>query len=143
MGRKRSSNCDFTFYIDRWLHPSSNNLLSLQEMQALNIAENEAEHHVITLNVTGWACCVEGNTSALPENSYPDEFDSEITSVTDENENDWLDRLTKFEINQIEDKLYDEMEYQSSSYDDSNYEDDYYDRYNSKYHPYDDQDYNY
>jgi hypothetical protein len=139
MGRSYSGTIDFQFDIERWSHPSVNELLTSKQMKDNNLHENDCEIHVIPLFVTGWASFTEGYTSGLPEDCYPDESDSDINSITDDDGNDWFNKLSQSELDDIWKKMEDlsgriEM---NDSRDYGDYED-YSDRYDNYYHPLDD-----
>jgi hypothetical protein len=141
MGRSYSGTIDFQFDIERWSHPSVNELLTSKQMKDNNLHENDCEIHVIPLYVTGWVSFTEGFTSGLPENCYPDESDSDIDSITDDDGNDWINKLSSTEMSEVWKKLEEKASNiemgDSYDYDDySGYDDDH-------YHRYDDSDYNY
>lgn len=142
MGRTYSGNYDFQFDVERWSHPSTPKLLTADDLKLQKLDENECSVIVIPLQINGWVSFTEGYTSGLPENCYPDESESDIESVTDENGEDWINKITPNEMDQLWKKLddmFDRHNYNSSDYDDRDYSD-YEDNY---YHPYDDSDYNY
>ena len=136
MGRSYSGKIDFQFDIERWSHPSITDLFTSNQMKDNNLHENECEIHVIPLYVTGWVSFTEGFTSGLPENCYPDESDSDIDSITDDDGNDWFNKLSQSELNDIWKKIGD-MSDRIEMNDSRDYED-YSDRYDNYYHPYDD-----
>ena len=139
MGRSYSGTIDFQFDIERWSHPSVNELLTSKQMKDNNLHENDCEIHVIPLYVTGWVSFTEGFTSGLPEDCYPDESDSDINSITDDDGNDWFNKLSQSELDDIWKKL-DNLSDRIEMNDSRDYEDyeDYSDRHDNYYHPLDD-----
>ena len=98
-----SGSVDFEFKIERYYDPK--NFISTGRKQLINekdLDDNiEYELDCITLYVSGGAYYYPGKFFAAPENCYPDESDTEILSVEDENQNDFYNLLTKNEIDDI------------------------------------------
>lgn len=139
MGRSYCGQIDFQFDIERWSHPSISDLFTSSQLKDYNLQENECEVHIIPLYVAGWISFTEGVTSRLPEDCYPDESDSEIECITDDNGDNWLDKISKSELDDIWKKIEDlsnRLELNDSR-DYCDYED-YSDRHNNYYHPLDD-----
>lgn len=63
---------------------------------------NEKE---IIVTVTGRSYFQSGSFGSLPENSYPDECDTEIMSVVDDHKNDWHSQLSKNEKEELLDMI--------------------------------------
>lgn len=142
MGRSYSSNYSFQFEIERWTHSSCSESLTREQIQEKNLNEDTLEVKVITLFVEASASFTEGYTSGLPENCYPDEYNSEIKSISDENGEDWLNKVSVSEMEEIYKTL--DNHFSKDNYYDDHYDDrDYSDYSDSYYHPYDDTDYNY
>ncbi len=142
MGRSHSSKYSFQFDIERWTHPSCPELLTKDQLQEKNLNEDSAEVKVIILFVEGYVSFTEGNTSGLPENCYPDEYDSEIESIVDESGEDYFNKVSASEMKEIWQTL-DNHFSNDDCHDDQYYDRDYSDYDDSYYHPYDDTDYNY
>lgn len=71
----------------------------------------------IVLTAVGTARIVPAKLSGHPDNWAPDESECEIESVTDEKGNDWLDKITKSEYEDIVDKLFIEADSNIQEYD--------------------------
>lgn len=56
---------------------------------------------IVPLSVKGRAYYQAGNYNALPENSYPDEGDVEILSITGPDNKDWYDLISSDEEKEI------------------------------------------
>lgn len=98
----------------------------------VNFNESDFKYETISIQINGRAFFQAGNFSGLPENCYPDESEVEILSALGPNKEDWFDKLSSSEyqdiISIIEEKC---------SSDDSDDSDDH------DYHYDDDDDYDY
>ena len=137
MGKTINKHVEFEYTAERWTHPSIEGMITLDELQAKNLQDDKADVKVINLYVEGWSSYTSGYTSGLPEDCYPDEYDSEIEKIVDDDGNDWYPLLSAKELSEINSMFDDKIE-RSSSYDDEcDYYDDYSDR-DNYYHPLDD-----
>ena len=120
---------DFEFEINRYLHPATKNLLTKEEAQSQGLDIKFLDCEGFTLYVEGNGRYTPACLHRLPEDCYPEELDSEITSIQDIDGNDWMEKVSDSELNEIGAKL-DQIIYDSSSsdYDDNRYEDMAYDR---------------
>lgn len=112
-----SGNASFIFEVERYLNKQTNQLMTPDQ------AEAEAKDHLfgdtwfdmnyeyqcIPLEVEGSSYYQEGRLSGLPENCYPDEGDTEITSVLGPNKEDWTSKLTKSENDSILEMIQEEV----------------------------------
>jgi hypothetical protein len=100
-----SGNADFEFEIERFKDRETGELLREDQLIYPDDDNFEFETVYITLNVRGNAYYQPGIYYGPPENCYPDEGDCELSSVEDEDGNDWEDRLTKSELDSIMEKI--------------------------------------
>lgn len=137
MGKTINKHIEFGYITERYTHPSIEGMITLDEVKAKNLQDDQADVKVINLYVEGWSSYTPGYTSGLPEDCYPDESDSEIKKIVDDDGNDWFPLLSAKELIEIN-SMFDEKIDRSSSYDDErDYYDDYSDR-DNYYHPLDD-----
>ena len=132
-----SGEASFSFEVERYLNKQTNQLLTVAQ------AEAEAKDHpfgdtwfdvnyeyqCIVLEVEGRSYYQQGRSYGPPENCYPDEGETEITSIIGPNNEDWMSKLTQSEndsiIEQIQDHVVDGMdEPDYDDYDDDRYFDD-------------------
>lgn len=81
--------------------------------------EREVNDELIstTLTIEGHVKIVPANFSGHPDNWTPDESECEVESITDEKGNDWSDKVTKSEYENIVTKLFEEAESNVREYD--------------------------
>ena len=131
-----SGEASFVFEVERYLNKQTNQLMFL------DAAEAEAKDHpfgpawfdmnyeyqVITLDIEGRSYFQEGRTSGLPENCYPDEGETEITSVIGPSNEDWESKLSQSETDSIMEMIQDHVMDGADGPDepDDDYEDDDY-----------------
>lgn len=74
----------------------------------------ERDDKLITLTVEGQSCFQPGRYFGPPEMCYPDEGETEITSVVGPNNEDWSDKISDEEaeivLEMIQDKVVDELD---------------------------------
>lgn len=87
-----SGSTSFRFEIERYRNKETGSLLPYQEF--MDDAGSEYEYTIVSLFVEGQSYFTAGRYSGPPEDSYPDEGDTEIMSVTGPDEADWEDQLT-------------------------------------------------
>lgn len=103
-----------------------------------NFNESDYEYKTISIQINGRAFFQAGNLSGLPEDCYPDESEVEIISALGPNKEDWQDRLSSSEyqdiLSIIEEKCSSDDSDQGSDpdhdYDYDQYDDYDYDQYN-------------
>lgn len=102
-----SGSGSFEFNIERYLHlPTRKYFEPSSEEVPSDIEESkEWEYKEIPLTVTGFGYFTPGYVTGAPEDCYPDEGELEIESIKDENENDWMNLLTKDEMKDAEERL--------------------------------------
>ena len=117
-----SGNAEFDYEIERMKNKESGEFVMIDSVQD----EDPAYEYVcLNLKVTGNSYFVQGKTSGLPENCYPDEGSTEITEVL-LNGKDVEDMLTGKEKEAIIEKIA-EMSAESNDFaePDEDYDDDY------------------
>jgi len=101
-----SGEVEFTFEVERY-QTKDGRLLPIVELYQPGY--EDLDYKMITLQIEGRSYFQGGKFSGLPENCYPDDGDTEITSVIGPDKKDWEDQLTKKEkesiIEMIEDKV--------------------------------------
>lgn len=119
-----SGTADIEFVVERYRHPISLNIMSEEDGDD---ETDSYEHIEVTLNVEGSSYFTPGRYSGPPENCYPDEGETEITSVVDDKGNDWMNLLTDSEKERIKELIIeavqesddDDYDGDSDDYDDS------------------------
>ncbi len=120
-----SGHASFNHEIER-MKDAEGNLYSEDEQDI----PDACEYVLIKLKVSGSSYFAEGRTYGPPENCYPDEGDTEITSVIGPDGKDWESILTADEKDTINDRLeaevinnceedYDDSDPPSDNFDDS------------------------
>lgn len=94
MGRGNSGSTSFEYEIERYKDKASDALILERDLPRDCTEDFEYELVVITLSVKGSASYTPGRYCGPPELCYPDECESELESVVDENGVDWEKRLT-------------------------------------------------
>lgn len=134
MGKGYSGHASFKFEIERCKNKQTNQFMTEEE------ACKEVENHpfgdswfetnyvyeLISLEVEGSSYFTPGRYFGLPENCYPDEGDTEITSVIGPNNEDWEGKLTEDERDQIISMIEEEAS-SGPDYEPDDYYDDRYD----------------
>lgn len=122
---------DFQFDINRYLHPSTKQLLTKKEAQAQGFDIQFLDCEGFTLYVEGNGRYTPACLHKLPEDCYPEDLESDIISIQDIDGNNWMDKVSSSELNEISAKLDDLIYNDASSYrDDDYYEDIAYSRRN-------------
>ena len=93
--------CDFTFAVERY-KDAEGNLYSEDDAE---IPEDGLELINITLYVHGTAYYIPARLAADPDDSYPSEGEDDIVSVVDADGDDWFEKLTSHEIEDISEKI--------------------------------------
>jgi len=125
MKKGYSGNADFEFEIERYKDKETGALYLESDLPDFDDKEFEFEYVLISLSVSGNSYFTPGKYHGAWEDSYPDEGDTEIESVTDENGKDWSQLLTEYETNAILERIAEFA--QDSSYDYDPPDDIYYD----------------
>jgi len=99
-----SGSCCYDVVIDRYKDPDTGKYYTEGEAEEIDLDE-KFEFKEILLFVEGGAYYIPGCLFRAPEDCYPEESDVEITSVKDEDGNDWESRLTESEIKMLEDLI--------------------------------------
>lgn len=95
---KYSGSTSFDFELERLKSKLTGELFKYDS----SIEDNDDyEHHVVMLRITGNSYYVPAYRSGLPEDSYPAEGDTEITSINGPDGKDWSDQLSNSENNDI------------------------------------------
>jgi hypothetical protein len=97
-------NCCCSVIIDRYKDLDTGKLYTEREIEEFDL-DKKFEYQEVELDVEGNAYYIPGCLDRAPEDCYPDDSNLEIESVTDEDGNDWEPKLTKDEIEMIEDKI--------------------------------------
>lgn len=131
-----SGNASFVFEVERYLNKQTNQLMFLDQAEAE--AKNHPfgdtwfdmnyEYQCIPLDIEGRSYFQEGRTSGLPENCYPDEGETEITSVIGPTNEDWESKLSQSETNSIMEMIQDQVTDGAGDYEPDDDHDDYDDR---------------
>ena len=126
-----SGSTSFDFEIERFKDRDSDNLVTPDGAKPV-LDDLEYDYQLITLKVKGNSYFTPGRTYGPPEDSYPDEGDTEIESVVGPDGKDWQDKLTKEEEDQIMQMIAERVasndpEDEEDDYDDFDYEADYQD----------------
>jgi hypothetical protein len=116
-----SGETEFDFEIERYRDNQTDQLL----VEPLNDDEVRFTYNVITLTVEGRSYFQPGRTYGLPENCYPDEGDTEITSVIGSDGNDWSDKLTEREKDSLIEMIQENVQDGLDEPDPDDYYDDY------------------
>lgn len=99
-----SGHVEFDFSIERF-----KNLKTGELIPANKVAESEEEsmfeYQTINLEIQGRAYFSPGSTSGHPDDSYPEESDSEIIAAFDSSGKEWSNFLTKEETQYILDEM--------------------------------------
>lgn len=119
-----SGDTSFDFEIERYRDNQTDQLL----VEPLNDDEVRFTYNVITLQVEGRSYYQPGRSYGPPENCYPDEGDTEITSVIGPDGNDWTDKLTEREKDSIIEMIQENVSDGLDGPDPDDYYDDYEDR---------------
>jgi len=105
-----SGECCFSVSIERYKDPDTGKYYSLEEAEKID-PDEKFEIEDLILYVEGNAYYIPGYFDGLPENCYPDESDVNILSVVDEDNNDWMSKLDKSEIDLIENVIIEEVKH--------------------------------
>lgn len=124
-----NNSTSFEFQIDR-LKDKAGKLHHEDELLA-HFNESDYEYKSIPIQVNGRAFFQEGRFSGLPEDCYPDESEIEIISALGPDKEDWLDKLSSSEYQDIISLIEEKCSSDDSDQDpDSDYDDyDDYDQY--------------
>lgn len=129
MPKSYSGSTNFTFEIERFQNLETKEYFLYDEVPKEDIDNEELyEYSVIELKVYGNGHHYPGKYYGPWEDSYPDDTECEIESITDSKNNNWLGKLTDSEMSSIEESLMENIKDSSDHYDDRDYDDrDYYD----------------
>ena len=95
-----SGTASFEFEVERYKSVSTGELVTADNYPD-DAEESDYEYQLIKLNVEGSSYFTPGRTHGLPENCYPDEGDTEITSVIGPDGKDWSANLSDSENDSI------------------------------------------
>ena len=98
--KKYSGTASFEFEVERYKSVATGELISADNYPD-DAEESNYEYQIIKLAVEGSSYFAPGKTYGLPENCYPDEGDTEITSVIGPDGKDWSDKLSDSENDSI------------------------------------------
>jgi hypothetical protein len=119
---------EFDYEIERYEHKETGDILTEDEKcEAAGDDDSMYEPVTISLTVEGSAYYTPGYTSGLPENCYDSDSDSEIESVIGPGKEDWYNKLSSKELEDITDKLIEQVQDNKNDYE-SCAADDAYDR---------------
>jgi hypothetical protein len=107
-----SGKVNFEFEIERYKNKVSGELVT--DITTDN--EYLFDYELILLQVEGSSFFASGKYFGKPENCYPDEGDTEITSVTGPDQLDWEDKLTASERERIIQMISDQVQDQEPDY---------------------------
>lgn len=129
MPKSYSGSTDFTFEIERFQNIETKEYFLYDEIHKEDIDNEDLyEYKVIELKVSGNGHYYPGKYYGPWEDSYPDDIECEIESITDSKNNNWLGKLTESEMDSIEESLMENIKDSSNHYDVPDYDDrDYYD----------------
>lgn len=99
---KHSGETTLDFSIERYKHNETGELATSVQMETNDWCDGACDYIVYTLSVSGTSYFTPGKFSGLPEDCYPDEGETEITSVVGPDGKDWFSVLTDSEQEQIQ-----------------------------------------
>jgi hypothetical protein len=91
-----SGTASFEFEVERYKSIATGELVTADDYPN-DAEESDYEYQLIKLNVEGSSYFAPGRMYGLPENCYPDEGETEITSVIGPDGKDWSDKLSNSE----------------------------------------------
>ncbi len=120
-----SGSASFTFEVERYKNRDTGELV-VADLVPESADELEYEYQLIKLKVEGTSYFQSGRYYGPPENCYPDEGDTEITSVIGPNKENWSQKLSSEEEDKIIDMITEqaqegEPDFDEDYYDDSDY----------------------
>jgi hypothetical protein len=119
---------EFDYEIERYKDKESGELYTETQVEEIGgDIDSKYEGVTINLSIEGSAHYTPGYTSGLPENCYDSDSDSEIESVTGPGKEDWYNKLSSKELEDITDKLIEQVQDNQTDYE-SCAADDAYDR---------------
>lgn len=116
-----SGETSFDFEIERYRDNQTDQFL----VEPLNDDEVRFTYTLINLQVEGRSYFQPGRYHGPPENCYPDEGDTEITSVIGPDGNDWESKLTEKEKDSIIEMIQENVQDGMDGPDPDDYYDDY------------------
>lgn len=111
-----SGRTEFKYEIERYKDIITGNFLDKNQVDKLSNNVG-LEYTIISLTVDGRYSYQPGVFSAPPEKCYEDEAETEILSVLDEDNKDWLDDLTQSEEDTIKSLIEESVSDQDGDYD--------------------------
>jgi len=118
-----SGKAKFDYEIERMKHKVTGELFHLDSIS--DETEETYEYVCINLKVEGTSYYQEGKTFGPPESCFPDEGDTEITSIIGPDGKSWEDELSGKEKESIQDQVASESEVDYDGPDESDYDYDY------------------
>jgi hypothetical protein len=101
MSSRYSGSVSFSYEIERYKDKESGEFILENDLPPDDDEGFEFEYTLILLTIKGSSYYDPGSFSGPPENSYPEEEDTEIESITDSDGNDWEYRITESERSYI------------------------------------------
>jgi len=123
-----SGSIDFDFEIERYKNLKTGEYLLYKDVPSEDIDNEELyDYQVITLKVSGNGHHYPGKYHGPWEDSFPDDTECEIESVTDSQNNDWSAKLTEPESSYLKEVLIEKIQDDSDHFDEPDYNDRGYD----------------
>ena len=110
MNNRWSGKVNIDYDIERYKNKETGELILEKDLPDDCNEDFKYELVTIPLFIRGSSSFTPGKFYGPPENSYPDEGDTEISSIEDYNGNDWESHLTNYELNDIINKITEEAQ---------------------------------
>lgn len=99
--RGHSGSVDFDFEVERLKNKSTGQIIPISKDINISDEDPNFEYLLIHLAVEGESYYTPARTYGPPERCSPSEGETEVISVQDDNGVDWLDKLTKNELETV------------------------------------------
>jgi len=129
MRKKRggyAGSASFEFEVERYMNVKTGELI-LEDSLPEDAEESDFEYQCIELSVEGHSYFTPGRTQGDPDDCYPDEGETEITSIQGPDGKDWSDKISDYERNRIYDEIVESANEEPDCEPDRDRYDDYYD----------------
>jgi hypothetical protein len=107
MRKKRggyAGSASFEFEVERYLNVKTGELI-FEDSLPEDAEESDFEYQCIELSVEGHSYFTSGRTQGDPDDAFPDEGDTEITSIQGPGGEDWSNKISDSERDKILDQL--------------------------------------
>jgi hypothetical protein len=95
---KRSGSANFYYDIERYIDRITGDIYREEGVVGI---ESDYDYKSISLYISGYSYYTPARTNCLPEDSYPEEGETEILSATDCKGKDWRAELSDSEVDSI------------------------------------------